>query len=131
MMSQEFDCRGLGRPLTSTGDYSVAGSGSMILRGVRAAVAAAIVLVSMQPAAAAEWWMLQNTDDGRQCGPPLEADGVVLTPDAILKRFEECKLSEETPTLDLNTVMVACEGSLNQVFVFTKTKESCEELAKD
>ena len=102
----------------------------MILRGVRTAVAAAIVLVSMQPAAA-ELWMLQNTDDGRQCGPPLEADGVVLTPDAILKRFEECKLADETPTLDLNTVMVACEGNLNQVFVFTKTKESCDALAKD
>ena len=102
----------------------------MILRGVRTAVAVAIVVVSMQPAAA-EWWMLQNTDDGRQCGPPLEADGVVLTPDAILKRFEECKLSDETPTLDLNTVMVACEGSLSQFFIFTKTKESCEALAKD
>ena len=102
----------------------------MILRDVRTAVAVAIVVVSMQPAAA-EWWMLQNTDDGRQCGPPLEADGVVLTPDAILKRFDECKLDDETPTLDLNTVMVTCEGSLNQVFVFTRTKESCEELAKD
>jgi hypothetical protein len=111
--------------------YSVAGSGSMNLRGVRTAIAAVIVAASMQPAAAAEWWMLQNSDDGRQCGPPLEADGVVLTPDAILKRFEECKLADETPTLDLNTVMVACEGNLNQVFIFTKTKESCEELAKD
>ena len=102
----------------------------MILRGVRTAIAAVIVLASMQPAAA-EWWMLQNTDDGRQCGPPLEADGVVLTPDAILKRFDECKLMDETPTLDLNTVMVACEGNLNQVFIFTKTKESCEALAKE
>jgi hypothetical protein len=130
-MKHEFDCRRIGRPLTSTRSYSVAGSGSMNLRGVRTAIAAVIVAASMQPAAAAEWWMLQNTDDGRQCGPPLEADGVVLTPDAILKRFEECKLSDETPTLDLNTVMVACEGSLNQVFIFTKTKESCEERAKD
>ena len=103
----------------------------MNLRGVRTATAAVIFLASLQPAICAEWWMLQNTDDGRQCGPPLEADGVVLTPDAILKRFEECKLADETPTLDLNTVMVACEGSINQVFVFTKTKESCDELAKD
>ncbi len=45
---------------------------------------------TLQPAISADWWMLQNSDDGRQCGPPLEADGVVLTPDEILKRFDEC-----------------------------------------
>jgi hypothetical protein len=103
----------------------------MSLRGVRTAIAAVIVVASMQPAISAEWWMLQNTDDGRQCGPPLEADGVVLTPDEILNRFEECKLMDETPSLDLQNVMVACEGNLNQVFIFTKTKESCEKLAKE
>jgi hypothetical protein len=103
----------------------------MNLRGVRTATAAVIFLASLQPAICAEWWMLQNTDDGRQCGPPLEADGVVLTPDVILKRFEECKLMDETPSLELNNVMVACEGNLNQVFIFTKTKESCEALAKE
>ena len=103
----------------------------MILRGVRAAAAAVILLATLQPAISAEWWMLQNSDEGRQCGPPLEADGVVLTPDEILKRFEECKLMDETPSLELNSVMVACEGSLNQVFIFTKTKESCEALAKE
>jgi hypothetical protein len=79
----------------------------MSLRGVRTAIAAVIVLASMQPAISAEWWMLQNTDDGRQCGPPLEADGVVLTPDEILNRFEECKLMDETPSLDLQNVMGA------------------------
>ena len=103
----------------------------MILRGVRTATAAVILLATLQPAISADWWMLQNTDDGRQCGPPLEADGVVLTPDEILKRFNECKLMDETPSLELNNVMVACEGSLNQVFIFTKTKESCEALAKE
>ena len=103
----------------------------MSLRGGRTAIVAVIVLASMQPAVSAEWWMLQNTDDGRQCGPPLEADGVVLTPDVILKRFQECKLMDETPSLELNKVMVACEGDLNQVFIFTKTKESCEALAKN
>ena len=82
----------------------------MILRGVRTATAAVILLATLQPAICAEWWMLQNTDDGRQCGPPLEADGVVLTPDEILKRFEECKLMDETPSLELNNVMVACAG---------------------
>ena len=103
----------------------------MYLRAVRTAVAAVIVVVSMQPALSAEWWMLQNSDDGRQCGPPLEADGVVLTPDEILNRFEECKLMDETPSLDLENVMVACEGNLNQIFIFTKKKEGCEKLAKD
>ena len=102
----------------------------MSLRGVRTAMAAVSVLASLQPAMSAEWWMLQNTDDGRQCGPPLEADGVVLTPEEILKRFEECKLMDETPSLELNNVMVACEGDLKQVFIFTKTKEGCEALAK-
>jgi hypothetical protein len=102
----------------------------MILRGVRTATAAVILLATLQPAVCGEWWMLQTTDDGRQCGPPLEADGVVLTPDEILKRFSECKLMGETPSLELNNVKVACEGNLNQVFIFTKTKESCEELAK-
>ena len=48
----------------------------------------------------------------------------------ILKRFEECKLMDETPSLDLKNVMVACEGDLNQVFIFSKSKDSCEELAK-
>ena len=103
----------------------------MFLRGVRMAIVAVITLAAIQPAMSADWWMLQNTDDGRQCGPPLEADGVVLTPDEILNRFEECKLMDETPSLDLQNVMVACEGSLNQVFIFTKTKEGCEALAKE
>ena len=43
----------------------------------------------------------------------LEADGVVLAPDEMLNRF------------------VNFEGNLNQVFVFSRTKESCEALAKD
>jgi hypothetical protein len=103
----------------------------MSLRGVRTAIAAVIVLASMQPAISAEWWMLKNGEEGRSCGPPLEADGVVLTPDAILNRFEECKLMDETPSLDLDNVMVACEGNLNQVFIFSKTKDGCEALAKE
>jgi hypothetical protein len=43
-------------------------------------------------------------------------------------RFDECKLMDETPSLDLKNVMVACEGNLNQVFIFSKTKEGCEAI---
>lgn len=82
-------------------------------------------------ASADEWWMLRNSEAGRTCGPPLEAEGVVLTPEEMLDRFKECKLMDETPSLELNSVMLACEGNLNQVFIFTKTKESCEALTKD
>jgi hypothetical protein len=98
----------------------------MILRCL--VLIAALALLGPAGYAAEEWWMLQNSDDGAQCGPPLEADGVVLTPGEILKRFEECKLMDETPSLDLKNVMVACEGNLNQVFIFSKTKEGCEGL---
>ena len=98
----------------------------MILRCL--VLLAAMALLGPAAYAAEEWWMLQNSDDGAQCGPPLEADGVVLTPGEILKRFEECKLMDETPSLDLKNVMVACEGNLNQVFIFSKTKEGCESL---
>jgi hypothetical protein len=98
----------------------------MILRCL--ALIAAMALLGPAAYAAEEWWMLQNSDDGAQCGPPLEADGVVLTPGEILKRFDECKLMDETPSLDLKNVMVACEGNLNQVFIFSKTKEGCESL---
>jgi hypothetical protein len=101
----------------------------MILR--RLALIAALALLSAGASAEQEWWMLGKDDEGKsQCGPPLEADGVVLTPSEILKRFDECKLMDETPSLDLKNVMVACEGDLNQVFIFSKSKDSCEELAK-
>ena len=100
--------------------------------GVRAALALALVCTALQSARADDWWMLKNTDDGRVCGAPLEADdGVVLTPDEILNRFEECKLMDETPSLELNNVMVNCEGDINRVFIFSKTKEGCEKLAKE
>lgn len=101
----------------------------MILRSL--ILLGALMLTPLAASAADEWWMLQNTDDGRRCGLPLEGDGVVLTPDEILNRFEECKLMDETPSLDLQNVMVACEGNLNQVFIFSKTKEGCEALAKE
>jgi hypothetical protein len=99
--------------------------------GIRAAVAFAFLSLAAGVAAADGWWMLKKTDQGRECGPPLEADGVVLTPDEILNRFDECKLMDETPSLDLKNVMINCEGNLNQVFIFSRTKESCEALAKD
>lgn len=80
------------------------------------------------PAQAADWWMLQQSEDGRQCGPPLEAEGVALTPEELMKRYPECKLMEETPSLDLESVMVNCEGDIGQVFVFTKSKAACERM---
>jgi hypothetical protein len=101
----------------------------MILRCL--ALIAALALLPAGASAEQEWWMLGKDDEGKsQCGPPLEADGVVLTPGEILKRFGERKLMDETPSLDLKNVMVACEGDLNQVFIFSKSKDSCEELAK-
>lgn len=82
-------------------------------------------------AGAADWWMLQQTEAGRECGPPIEAEGALLTPEELTKRFPECKLMDETPSLDLETVMVNCEGDIGRVFVFTKSKASCERLAND
>ena len=71
-----------------------------------------------------------TTTTSRRCGPPLETKaGVVLTPDVILKRFEECKLMDETPSLELDSVIVACEGNLDQVFFVAET-EGCEALAR-
>ncbi len=99
--------------------------------GVRAALALALLCAGIVGAAADEWWMLKKTENGRECGAPLEADGVVLTPDESLNRFAECKLMDETPSLELNNVMVECSGTLNQVFIFSKTKEGCEKLAKE
>jgi len=103
----------------------------MRIRCVRLALAAVVILSPLQAAIAAEWWMLKNGEEGRTCGAPLEADGVVLKPDEILNRLEDCKLMDDTPSLDLNNVMVECGGNLNQVFIFTKTKDSCEALAKE
>lgn len=79
-------------------------------------------------ARADEWWMLQNSEQGPTCGPPIEAEGVLLTPDELMKRFDVCKLAQETPSLDLKSVMVNCEGDINQVFVFARSKEICEGL---
>jgi len=83
------------------------------------------------PAGAAEWWMLQQTEAGQECGLPIEAEGVTLTPDELMKRYPECKLMAETPSLDLQAVMVNCEGDIGRVFVFTRTKAGCERLAKE
>jgi hypothetical protein len=90
-------------------------------------LAVALCLVSA-PAHAADWWMLQQSEEGRQCGPPIEAEGVSLTPEELLKRYPECKLMDETPSLDLEAVMLNCEGDIGQVFVFTKTKTACERM---
>ena len=91
----------------------------------------ALLTVSALPAQAVEWWMLQQTEAGKECGPPIEAEGVTLTPDELMKRYPECKLMDETPSLDLDAVMVNCEGDIGRVFVFTKSKAGCERLAED
>lgn len=88
---------------------------------------AALCLLAV-PAQAADWWMLRQSEEGRQCGPPLEAEGVTLTPEELMKRYPECKLMEETPSLDLEAVMLNCEGDIGQVFVFTKSKAACERM---
>ncbi len=36
--------------------------------------------------------MLQQTEKGRECAPPIEADGMTLTPDVLMKQYPECKL---------------------------------------
>ncbi len=92
---------------------------------------ASAALAAAPAAHAGDWWMLRNADDGPQCGPPLEADGVVLTPEELMKRFPECKLMEETPSLELNSIMLNCEGNIGQVFIFSKTEEGCKSLAKE
>lgn len=94
-------------------------------------LATLLTIASAPSAGAAEWWMLQQTDKGRECGPPVEAEGVTLTPDELMRRYPECKLMAETPSLDLEAVMVNCEGDIGRVFVFTKTKAGCERLAED
>ncbi len=94
-------------------------------------LALGLSLIASPGASAAEWWMLQQTESGRECGPPIEAEGVKLTPEELMKRYPECKLMDETPSLDLESVMVNCEGEIGSVFVFTKTKAACERLAGD
>lgn len=103
----------------------------MRIRRVCLALAAVVILSPLQAAIAGEWWMLSESEEGPTCGPPPEAEGVVLGPEEILKQFEVCKLMDATPSLDLKNVMIACEGNLNRVFIFSKTKESCEALAKE
>jgi len=99
-------------------------------RTARAVVACASLLVPGS-LSAAEWWMLQQTETGRTCGPPIEAEGTVLTPDVLMQKFPECKLMDETPSLDLESVMVNCEGDIGRVFIFTKSKAGCERLTSD
>jgi hypothetical protein len=96
-----------------------------------AGLAALLCAFAASGAAAADWWMLQQTENGRECGPPIEAEGVTLTPDVLMNHYPECKLMAETPSLDLEAVMVNCEGDIGRVFVFTKTKDGCERLTAD
>lgn len=89
---------------------------------------ASVGLFTAAPATASEWWMLHQTETGRVCAPSLEVDGVALTPRAILADHPECKLMPETPSQDLDTVMIDCKGRIGRVFVFTRSKAGCERL---
>ena len=93
-----------------------------------AGLAASLGLFMAFSAAASEWWMLQQTETGRECAPSLEVDGIALTPRALLADHPECKLTNETPSADLDTVMINCEGRIGRVFVFTRSKAGCERL---
>ena len=95
---------------------------------LRAGLAACLGLVTAAPASASEWWMLHQTETGQVCAPSLEVDGVALTPRAILADHPECKLMDETPSHDLDTVMIDCKGRIGRVFVFTRSKAACERL---
>lgn len=101
------------------------------IRGLSCLAGALALLAHAQATAAAEWWMLQQTESGRECGPPIEADGMTLTPDVLMRQYPECKLMDETPSLDLQAVMVNCGGDIDRVFVFTRSKAGCERLTKD
>lgn len=87
--------------------------------------------LAVTQAGAADWWMLQRTETGQECGLPIEADGVTLTPDELMKRYPECTLMAETPSLDLQVVMVNCAGDIGRAFVFTRSKAGCERLIED
>ena len=93
-----------------------------------AGMAAGLGLLLARPAVASEWWMLQQTETGRVCAPSLEVDGLALTPRAILADHPECKLMDETPSPDMDAVMINCEGRIGRVFVFTRSKAGCERL---
>lgn len=94
-------------------------------------LAMAMAVLMPSRSGAAEWWMLQQTENGRECAPPIEVEGVVLTPEELMRQHPECKLMDETPSLALEAVMVNCEGDIGRVFVFTKSKAGCERLAAD
>src|SRR5262245_52166702 len=91
-------------------------------------LAAVASVLAGEPALAVDWWMVQQDGETKSCQPPLEADGVKLTPDELMKRFPECKLMDETPSLELEAVMVNCEGDIGRVFVYTRSKAGCERL---
>lgn len=104
---------------------------SRAVAGLATSLAASLGLLIAAPAAASEWWMLQQTETGRECAPSIVVDGVALTPRALLADHPECKLMDETPSADLDAVMINCEGRIGRVFVFTRSKAGCERLIED
>ena len=94
-------------------------------------VGPALIFFGCPASAAPEWWMVQQTEQSRECVEPIELEGERLTPDVLMKHHRECKLTDDTPSLDLETVMVKCDGDIGRMFVFTRSRAACERLVAD
>jgi hypothetical protein len=89
------------------------------------AVSLAAAVAASGVASAEEWWMIQNTPSGPICVPPLQGDGIVLTPDEVLRLYPECS---QTPSpFGTGTVLIICGKERH--YIFTRSRKSCEMLA--
>ena len=104
---------------------------TMVASPVTSLVVGAAFMFGSAAIAAPEWWMVQQTEQSRECVEPIELEGEMLTPDVLMKHHRECKLTEDTPPLDLETVMVKCDGDIGRMFVFTRSRAACERLVAD
>jgi hypothetical protein len=99
---------------------AIAGAPTVIAPAVMAADVAA------GPAGAAEkWWMIQNTTSGPRCVPPLRGEGIVLTPDEVLRLYPECS---RTPSPHgSGSVLIICGKERH--YIFTRSRDACEAIA--
>ena len=85
--------------------------------------------IGIGSAAAEEWWMVDKGEDGKMaCVAPLEHQGNKLTPPYLVKNVKGCSLSEETPSMSANVVVVNCAGNIGRVFIFASSLEACDKL---
>lgn len=78
-----------------------------------------------QAGAAEDWWMIQNTTSGPRCVPPLRGEGIVLTPDEVLRLYPECS---RTPSPHgSGSVLIICGKERH--YIFTRTRDACEAIA--